>query len=179
MKSRILDGSRVYLRSIEDADTENVVKWRNAPHVKERLYTQFDVTPEQHRMWMQTKVLSGLCSQFILHDKARGTPVGTTFLKNIEREHRKAEFGIFIGEFESLGKGIGSEATSIMIRHGFETLNLNKVYLTVFEDNSPAIRSYEAAGFRHSGLFQEDYWRDGRWYNVVYMEMLASEYATR
>lgn len=170
----ILDGNSVYLMKIRDEDTNNLVKWRNSAHVKENLYTQEDLTPEQHRVWLRTKVDSGLCVQFIIYSKEDRSPVGSTFLKNIEACHSKAEFGIFIGDLGYLGKGLGSDATRLVVRYGFEELKLNKIYLTVFEHNYPAIRSYESVGFRKSGVMSEEFRRSGKWFNVVYMEILSS-----
>lgn len=170
----ILHGNLVSLMKIRDEDTDSLVKWRNSAHVKENLYSQEDVTPEQHREWLRTKVDSGQCVQFVIYSKHDKVPVGTTFLKNIEAYHSRAEFGIFIGELGYLGKGLGGDATRLIVKYGFEELKLNKIYLTVFEHNYPAIRSYESVGFRRTGLMSEEYRRNDKWLDVVYMEILSS-----
>ena len=64
----------------------------------------------------------------------------------------KAQFHIFIGEKGFWNKGIGTEATLLMIKYGFENLKLHKIYLLVNKSNVPAIKSYEKCGFRICGI---------------------------
>ena len=44
-------------------------------------------------------------------------------------------FGISIGVKEEWDHGYGTEATELMLQHAFGTLNLNRVWLHVYEDN--------------------------------------------
>lgn len=169
-------GERLLLRPIEDADTAAVVRWRNAPHVRANLYGQTELTEAMHRNWMETQVRAGKCAQFMIVPHGE-CPVGTTFLKNITPEHRRAEFGIFIGERRALGKGYGLEATALIVRHGFATLGLNKIWLSVFAENLTAIRCYSAVGFAKAGLLRQEYRRDGVFHDVVLMELLEEEHA--
>ncbi len=60
---------------------------------------------------------------------------------------RNTEVGISIGAKEWWNKGYGSEAMELMVKYGFETLNMHRVWLRVFERNKRAIRSYEKVGF--------------------------------
>ena len=170
----ILRGERLLLRPITDADTEAVVRWRNAPHVRTNLYGQATLTEAVHRNWLETQVYAGKCLQFIIEPHGEA-PIGTTFLKNITPEHRRAEFGIFIGERRALGKGYGLEATTLLVRHGFAVLGLNKIWLSVFATNLSAIRCYSAAGFSKAGLLRQEYRRDGVFHDVALMELLAEK----
>lgn len=170
----VLRGEHLLLRPIEDADTEAVVSWRNAPHVQASLYGQTKLTAAMHRNWLETQVRAGRCLQFIIEPHGEA-PVGTTFLKSITPEHRRAEFGIFIGEQRALGKGYGLEATTLLVRHGFAVLGLNKIWLSVFATNLAAIRCYSAAGFSKAGLLRQEYRRNGVFLDVALMELLAEE----
>jgi len=48
-----------------------------------------------------------------------------------------------------------------MLRHGFNELNLNRIYLRVYETNLRGIRSYEKAGFKLEGRLRQDRFKDG------------------
>ncbi len=159
----------IELRKLSISDTSNIVKWRNSPEVKKNLYSQEDVTEEQHIGYYHKYVETGRVSQFII--VADGIDCGTTFLKNIDQEKLEAEFGIFIGELEYRGKGISTIATKKIVDYGFNTLNLKRVYLTVFEDNIPAIRGYLKAGFTKTGLIDKGYCRNNVYYNIVEMSI--------
>ena len=58
----------------------------------------------------------------------------------------------------------------------FEKMNLNRVYLRVFENNSRAIRVYERCGFQKEGVLREDHYAGGRYYNTLVMALLKHEY---
>jgi len=64
----------------------------------------------------------------------------------------------------------------LLLRHGFLTLNLNRVFLRVFETNPRAIRSYEKAGFIHEGRLRQAEFRDGQYVDILLMSVLRSEW---
>ena len=94
------------------------------------------------------------------------------YLRDIDRTHNKAEYGIFIGEEEALSKGYGSEAAELMIRYAFEELQLHKLYLRVLAGNERAKKSYEHAGFVQEGYFRDDVLLPGGYQDVIFMGIL-------
>ena len=68
----------------------------------------------------------------------------------INWRHRRARFGIFLGDRH--GRGLGTEATRLVLDWGFNMLGLANVLLEVLTDNERAIRAYERAGFRRLGV---------------------------
>ena len=139
----------VHLRKIELSDTANIVKWRNSDDVRKNLFTQDDLTEEQHNNWFHSKVETGYCAQYIIQavDNDVITDIGTTFIKGANSSDAVGEFGIFIGEPSFRGKHLASYATMEMIKIGFEELRLKNIFLTVFQDNVPARKTYEKLGF--------------------------------
>ena len=163
----VLESLNVKLRPIQECDTPNILKWRNSEIVKNNLFGGDDLSEETHLNWLANYVATGKCVQFIIH--AEDIPIGTIFLKNIDRDNAKAEFGIFIGEKEAHGKGYGTIAAKLITDFGFRELALNKIYLLVFEDNKGAIKSYKKAGFTEEGLLRQDHYKNGRFQNVLRM----------
>jgi diamine N-acetyltransferase len=97
-------------------------------------------------------------------------------LHEIEPVHRVAEFGIVIGEKEFWNQKFGREATTLMLKHGFEDLNLNRIYLHVYENNLRGIAAYKAVGFVYEGSLREAVYKNGRYLNVYVMSVLHSEW---
>ena len=155
------------LRPIEAGDTDNILKWRNSPAVYNNLYTRDELTREQHLDWLKTRVETGLCRQYII--EVENLPVGTVFIKNIDRQSQKGEFGIFIGEKQARGKGYASVATQKILETAFSELELNRVYLTVFADNIPGIKAYLKAGFLAEGILKQDFLRPDGFVDIVVM----------
>lgn len=169
-----LDIEKIYLREISSLDTDNIIKWRNSPHVKQNFIYQKDLTREEHEFWLKTKVESGKVQQFIIVEKESNVPIGSVYLRDIDYNNSKAEFGIFIGEKIGLNKGYGTLAAKIIIKYGFNQLELNKIFLRVFEYNVHAIRSYEKVGFIKEGLFKQDVCIDNKFYNIIFMGILKN-----
>jgi diamine N-acetyltransferase len=109
----------------------------------------------------------------------RGTDrlLGVTGLHRLDTTNRHAMFGIFIGGAESRGKGYGTEATAMVVAYAFNTLNLNRVWLHVYDNNKAGIRAYEKVGFRKEGVLRQDSFRRGRYRDTVVMGILRTEAA--
>jgi RimJ/RimL family protein N-acetyltransferase len=72
--------------------------------------------------------------------------IGYTILTDFK--DKRCEFGITIGNKKYWGKGIGLEATKLMVEYAFHKLKLEKVYLTTSEFNKNAIKVYKKVGFK-------------------------------
>jgi RimJ/RimL family protein N-acetyltransferase len=81
-----------------------------------------------------------------------------------------------IGEKSYWNRGCGTEAVRLLAQHGLNPLNLNRIFLHVFENNPRAIRSYEKAGFTHEVRERQAEFKDGKYIDVLVMSMLKDEF---
>lgn len=170
-----LDGTKVILMGITKEHTPLIVNWRNNPKVKRNFIFQETFTNKMHNTWMDTKVKSGEVIQFIIYIRDSSKPIGSVYLRDVDKQKQKAEFGIFIGEDSARGKGYGGEAARLVCKYGFEQLNLHKIMLRVFAFNKEAVRCYENAGFVQEAYLKDEEKINGRFYDVIYMAMLNTE----
>ena len=138
-------GVGVTLRPITLNDTALVVKWRNNPNVMKNFIFQEPFTEQMHKKWMLTRVLTGEVIQYIIEDNSVKKPIGSIYLRDIDHANQSAEYGIFIGEDSSRGKGYGTEAARLFVKYMFEYLNLHRIFLRVLDGNEAACKSYEKA----------------------------------
>jgi diamine N-acetyltransferase len=94
---------------------------------------------------------------------------------NINWRIHSAEVGIFIGDKTEWNKGYGTEVMRLLLQHGFENLNLNRIFLRVDEHNLGGIRCYEKAGFIHEGRLRQANFHEGKYYDHLIMSVLRSE----
>lgn len=113
---------------------------------------------------------------FTVYERATWRPIGNAALQDVNHRNRTAEFGIFLGEPDSRGKGLGTEATRLMLDFAFGALGLHSVMLRVYAYNLAALRLYERVGFREFGRRRQCQWMGDRLWDVVYMECLAEEW---
>ncbi len=118
---------------------------------------------------------SGALADLVVVDQ-RDRPIGLVSFWDRTIPHDAAELSIWVGQ-EYRNGGNGTEALRLALRYAFSDLKLHKVYLRVLEYNARAIRAYEKVGFRVEGTLRQEMRVQGRWYDLIYMGLLAHEFA--
>ena len=172
----MLKADDVSIRKINSGDTANIVRWRNAEHVMNVFIDCNPLTAEIHERWIEEKVNTGKVVQFIMTDNVNGRDFGSVYFRDIDDRHRKAEFGIFIGEEDYLGRGYGKIAARKALQYAFNELNLNKVYARVIVSNDASNNMFRSLGFNRDGIFREDVIIDGKPVDVVFYSILKKEW---
>ena len=174
-------GERVRLRPIEKDDLLRFVEWFSDPGVRRYVAMYLPLGSAQEEKWYERNLDRGPEQSWALEvrspeDEEVWTLIGSCGFHEIHWRTRAAEFGIAIGDREYWGRGYGTDAVQALVRWGFETLNLNRIYLRVFADNPRAIRSYEKAGFVKEGTLRQDEYHEGQYVDTVVMGVLREEW---
>lgn len=158
----------VELQRFREEDAEFLVYLRNLPEMKRWFRQNHDLSiQEQHNF--QSHISRESYLGFVIwagKEPQVAEPVGLCALSKIDQMSGTAEFGIAVlPEFQ--GKGIATEALTKLLKHGFEDLNLRKIYSDVFIDN-PALGWYtNKFGFVREGVLHKHYWKEGRYIDAV------------
>ena len=169
MKEYRDEAAGIYLRLMTPDDTDLIVAWRNKDAVRKNFIYQELFTREGHESWIKNRIQTGQAVQMIICDLAGDRPVGSVYIRDIDRGHNKAEYGIFIGEDDARGRGVGTAAAKLMLQYCFEEEKLHRIYLRALASNLQAIRSYEKAGFVREGLLKDDVRIDGQYCDIQWM----------
>jgi diamine N-acetyltransferase len=175
VQNPFLIADQVYLRPLEVADAPTIVPWFNDPELTRFMLRHQPISLQAEEEFLrrtstnETDVVLGI----VLKETDR--LIGTTGL-HPEYRCRTARFGIVLGDTACHDRGIGTAVTRLMVSHAFETLNLNRVWLHVYEYNPRGIRVYEKVGFRTEGRLRQETYRDGRYWDVIAMGLLRSEW---
>ena len=137
------------------------------------------ITDEAEEAWYERTAAQKDGYTFSIRTLDQDRVIGNCGLFNIKSVHRSAELGIVIGEKDAWGHGYGTDATRLLVRFGFEQLNLNRVYLRVYAFNQRGIRAYEKAGFTHEGTQREAIFREGAYHDMHMMSVLRREWLER
>jgi len=155
-----------------------LTRWSNDLVARHNISIPLPQTVEQRTARYERDALGEEGVDFAVYEREGWRPIGTVSLFNIDYRNRCADFGILIGEPDARGKGYGTEATRLMLDYAFTALGLRSVGLTVAEWNSAGQRAYVQAGFKEYGRRRSCRWRDGRWWDDVHMDALASEFVS-
>ncbi len=173
--AHLLEGTpAITLRELAPQDLPQLNQWRNDPDLLDRLGNNFlYISSAVDEQWYQSYLSNR-------HQNVRlslcvgpsETYIGNVNLTNLHPINRTAEFSMMIGDRDYWSQGIGTRVTRAMIFHGFENLNLNRIYLTVLTRNLPAIRVYEKCGFVQEGQLRQALYKNGTYEDLLLMAIL-------
>ena len=108
-------------------------------------------------------------------DRATRECVGEAVLNEWDPGNESCNFRIFIGP-NGRNRGLGTEATRLIVGYGFQRLGLHRISLEVYAFNPRARRAYEKVGFRVEGVLRESLRYNGEWIDATVMSILAAEW---
>ncbi|PVZ14108.1 GNAT family N-acetyltransferase [Porphyromonas loveana] len=160
-------------RRLEEQDLQLRVTWMNNPIVSNNMHFETPVMMENTIKWFQGNIGNEKRVDLVFEEEGRIVAFGG--LTRINREINKAELYIFVNP-ESQKVGIGTRATKILCKYGFEKLGLNKIHLETNEDNKAAQNVYKKCGFKLEGILREEYCtNNGHMLSRMYYGLLRGE----
>ncbi len=165
----MITGEKVILRPLRIEDLEYTLKWRNDLFIKSSTLSHpFPVTEELEKDWYAqlTGSRSNNIVPFTALSKEGGNVIGYFALTNINWISGIASVTGVIGERDNIGKGLGREATELIIRYAFDFLNLRKICGFALADH-PAIKTWLETGAVMEGKQLEQYYADGKYHDVA------------
>jgi RimJ/RimL family protein N-acetyltransferase len=174
----VLAGRLVRLRALEPTDLERAYGWVNDREVTHYLMLRYPMSLAQEEKYLTETSSQGSSFQDVrlAIDTMDGVHIGMTGLHRARPEDRGAELGIMIGDKSFWANGYGTDTVQTLLRFAFEQMNLHKVMLGVFEFNERAYACYRKCGFVDEGRFREEYFQDGRYWDVIRMSILRREW---
>lgn len=101
--------------------------------------------------------------------------IGNISLQSISSINRHAEFAILLGDRRHWGKGVARLAGAKLIEHGFDKLNLEKIYCGTAAGNAAMRKLALGLGMVEEGCRRNHLYLDGCWVDVVEYGLLRSE----
>lgn len=183
-------GKRVRLRLPDTPlDHQLQVEWRNAPAIKPYFYDDEPVSLEGHMRWWESVSVDSEQRFYMIDALTEATepytilkspiPIGTTSLLHIDWRNRTAEYGrLMIGAEEYRGKGGGFafEAEVLLMRHAFNSLNLNRIWGHVLDFNDRVMKLHNKVGFVQEGLLRQHIFKSGKYYDIITIGLLAADF---
>jgi len=105
-----------------------------------------------------------------------GRPIGICFYSSLDRTNRSAEADILLYDASSWGKGYGTDAYRVLLRHLFEDLCLHRVRSGTWDGNIGSVKVQLKNGFTIEARSRDSYFVDGRWYGGIGTGILEDEW---
>tara|TARA_B110000305_G_scaffold209541_1_gene242541 strand:- start:8 stop:526 length:519 start_codon:yes stop_codon:yes gene_type:complete len=163
----MLKGEQIYLRTLEPADADIILKWENNSdnwRVSNTLVPFSRKLIEDYVNSAQD-IYSIKQLRFIICLVENDKEIGTIDLFDFDPYHQKVGLGILIAELEDRRNGYAKEAVLLIKEYCFNHLNLHQVYCNILSENISSVDLFEKSGFTICGTKKEwvksnDGWED-------------------
>lgn len=151
----------------------------NNPAVYKNMHFTPPISLEKTIEWHSRNQNNNTRFDVAFEDEA-GNIVAMGGLTAIDYSVRKAEFYIFVNP-KRQREGIGTKATYLLCKYGFEILQLHKIYLYTNSTNQAARKTYEKVGFTLEGthrceMINCDKYEDRLYYGLICHEFDRDKY---
>jgi len=176
MQYSFINGRNIYLRGLAPDDLKGGWKnWFNNPDVCEfNNHHRFPENSDKHISYLASLYASSdmLVLAICLHEN--DAHIGNISLQCIDWINRNAEFAIIMGEKKYWGKGYGKEAGLLIIEHGFQQLNLARIYCGTHQDNKGMRQLAMNIGMKEEGCRRGAIFKNGKYSDIIEYGILKS-----
>ncbi len=140
-----ISGDGIVITPMTAPESELYRRLRNRPEVRECLFTHDEIGEKAQAEWFSRYLRKPGDYMFTVRSED-GTFLGGCAL--YDEQNGRAEFGRIIINRNAAGRGgIGCITLSLVCKLAKEQMGLHKIILDLYEDNIPARKTYERAGF--------------------------------
>jgi RimJ/RimL family protein N-acetyltransferase len=173
-----LVGELVVLRSMSAGDADAVYDVVTDPDARRLTGTHRTFSRDEIAAWTASRGDLDDRLDLVIVDRATDVVVGEVVINDWDGDNLSCGFRIGIGP-AGRDRGLGSEATRLVIDHVFSSTDAQRIELEVYAFNERAAHVYEKVGFRREGVRRSALRWDGAFYDAVVMSVLRPEWSIR
>jgi len=180
-----LKGALVTLRPFSAEDVLAMVEVLSDPEVgrltgsyhstTELMAARNEGVTEELLAWYGSRATVDQRLDLAVVDRATGAVVGEVVINDVDEGNRSASFRTLMGP-AGRGRGLGTEATQLIIDHTFQYCGVHRISLEVYTFNPRARRVYEKVGFVSEGMLRDALLFDGEWIDAEVMAILRPDW---
>lgn len=166
-----IESSDGRVRKITSDDLELVLAWRNHPEIRRHMFTQREITLDEHLLWFEGS-RQDVTHQLLVYERA-GVAEGFVQFTGAYAGSA-ANWGFYAAPDSP--RGTGKKLVRAALGFGFNTIGLHKICGQALDFNIASINLHLAVGFRQEGLLREQRLVGGSYCNLIYFGLLKSEW---
>lgn len=158
------------LRPARDEDSQTILAWRNHPEVRQVMFTNHLISPEEHARWWES--LQGQTDYQLLVIEYQQKPCGVVTFSKMKGRADTWLWGFYLNPdafddgMDRLRAWTGMEQASI--DYATETLRCASLYCEVFAFNTAVLSMHVRYRFKETGRYQRQ--RNEEMLEVVQLE---------
>lgn len=163
-------GEKIILRPFEVEDLPCLEECLKDPEVIKLTGSSPEYDREATMNWYKTRNVQTDRLDLAIVDKSQNILVGEAVFNLYDEKNQSMNFRILIGP-GGRNRGLGTEATQLMVDYIFKNTKLNQLTLSVFDFNPRAKKVYEKVGFVIESVDKNELEFEGQWINSINMKL--------
>jgi len=175
----MITGNKIGLRAIETKDLENLKNWRNLENFRKNFREHRELNSINQETWFNKLNNSTNDYMFGIITLEDNQLIGACGLLYVNWIIRSADFSFYIGINEHYidDLGFAYEATNLLLNYGFNDLNLNKIWMELYEFDHKKINFFkENFNFKTDGILRQNCFYKGKYWDSQIISLLKSDH---
>ncbi|MDC0296160.1 GNAT family N-acetyltransferase [Akkermansiaceae bacterium] len=175
----MIKGKIVGLRAVEEKDLDQLKKWRNITSFRKNFREVRELNSVNQDAWLKKINSSSNDFMFVFVDLTTNEIIGAGGLLYINWIIRAADFSFYIGWKEKYidSNGFAKEATELLIGYGFNNLNLNKIWMELYEFDKEKLEFFENEfNFKLDGVLRDNCFEEGKYWNSKIISLTEKDF---
>jgi UDP-4-amino-4,6-dideoxy-N-acetyl-beta-L-altrosamine N-acetyltransferase len=164
------------LRAIDDADKEMILGWRNSDRIRQNMYTDHIIKPDEHEAWFNVIKEDKSVEYKIFEFKGR--PIGLVGFTQINRNHGTCYWAFYLGETDVPSKA-GPIMEFLALEYVFECLEIRKLCCEVLSFNDKVVKLHKKFGFHQEGILIKHIMKMNQYEDVFVLAMFKDDWLAR
>ena len=117
---------------------------------------------------------------FVIEDLKTKESIGACGLLYIDWRIRFGDFSFYIGKDQAYidQHGYAQDAAHLLIKYGFETLNLHKIWMELYEFDIQKLDFFKNIGFKKDGRLRDNCFQEGKYWDSYIISLLHNEFSS-
>jgi len=164
-----LKGESYALRELRVEDVDgNYGRWLNDSEiVRYNSHGRIPMSRSRLLDYVQSTAASDAHIVLAVIDLADSNHIGNISLQAINWVDRNAEIAFLLGERKYWGEGVMFEVGSLLIAHGFNSLNLHRIYCGTSSDNTGMQKLALKLGMKAEGTRKDAIYNNGEYFDLL------------
>tara|TARA_B100001175_G_scaffold222794_1_gene189794 strand:- start:4122 stop:4646 length:525 start_codon:yes stop_codon:yes gene_type:complete len=174
----MIKGKKIILKAVETEDLDKLKDWRNNPIFRKNFREHRELNSINQDIWLKKMSKSSNDYMFSVFESKTQTLIGACGLLYIDWVIRSADLSIYIGKDNIyIDNHIGLDISQTLIEYGFKILNLNKIWMELFEFDDSKINFFtKKLNFKIDGRLRNNCYHDGKYYDSLIVSLLKNEF---
>lgn len=162
------------VRPMAQADLERVLTWRNHLNVRRYMYTQHEISLDEHHRWFERARQDP--RKHLLIFEVNHLPIGFVSFTELDSSG-VAEWGYYAAP--DAAKGTGRALGRAALDYAFNEITLHKVCGQALAFNERSIRFHQSFGFKQEGVLRDQHFDGEHYHHVICFGLLRDEWKSK